>query len=280
MAETKNIRRLVLPVHGMESTSNSKLRVKHSSNYKSLPSRVFMGKCNSAAASLLTVVMVTAYSLASVPEKRQTSCAPIHLFVARVRTGEYPGDGSIGSLAQLVINESSGTTQEAINYPGGSFPIYIDDVWTGITADTNEFTEYASCSNTTLMLIGYSQGAQIILDALCSSGNAANGSTGSPTITTSQGKNIAAVVGHGDPGHVAGESWDEGTATTNGLSIYARPAGACNACASVIHSYCNTGDPFCASGNNIMIHMEYPHTYNTQASQWINQQLALMRRKP
>ncbi|KAH8696174.1 cutinase [Talaromyces proteolyticus] len=225
-----------------------------------------------AAAGFLAVVMATASPLSFAAETRQTTCAPIHLFVARGTT-ESPGDGSIGSLAQLVINAHSGATQEAINYPASSYPTYIDDVSTGITAVTNQFTKYtSSCPNSTLVLIGYSQGAQIILDALCGSGSATKGGTGSPTITASQGKNIAAVVGYGDPGHVAGESWNEGTATTNG--IYARPKGACNAWANVIHSYCNTGDPFCASGNNIMVHLQYPQTYNTQASQWIGQQLS------
>ncbi|KAJ5103025.1 cutinase [Penicillium argentinense] len=204
-------------------------------------------------------------------KKQPDNCAPVHLFVAR-GTSESPGDGSIGSLAQLVLQENPEATQEAIDYPAAPFPFYITDVSIGIKAVTNQFMHYTSlCPNSTLVFIGYSQGAQIMLDALCGSGGPLKGGTGSPTITKSQGKNIAAVVGYGDPGHVAGESWDQGTAKADG--IFARPAGACNAWANNIHSYCDAGDPYCAGGSNQTIHLQYTHKYNSAASQWVNGQI-------
>ncbi|KAJ5117366.1 cutinase [Penicillium atrosanguineum] len=207
-----------------------------------------------------------------VQERQTVTCAPVHLFVAR-GTYEAAGDGSIGSLAALIIKANPGATQEAIDYPASTSPTYIADVSTGITAVTNQFKAYtAACPQSKLVLLGYSQGAQIILDALCGSGSTALGGNGEPTITTSEGANIAAIVGYGDPGHVAGESWDQGTATIDG--IYARPRGACKAWANVIHSWCNYGDPYCASGNNVYVHLSYPQTDNSYAAAWANQQIA------
>ncbi|KAL2794573.1 cutinase-domain-containing protein [Aspergillus keveii] len=152
-------------------------------------------------------------------DKRQSAtCAPVHLFVARGTT-EPPGDGSIGSLAQLVLRANPGATKESIDYPASSDPTYIDDVTIGIEAVIEQVTSYVSaCPNSTLVLIGYSQGAQIILDALCGSGGPELGGTGEPTISPEQGAKIAAIVGYGDPGRVNGETWNQGTATRNGVS--------------------------------------------------------------
>ncbi|CAI7676481.1 unnamed protein product [Penicillium pancosmium] len=165
---------------------------------------------------LLSASFVTAAPVSDSNKEATTTCAPVHLFVAR-GTSESPGDGSIGSLADLVLQQNPGATQEAIDYPALPFPVYIADVSIGIKAVTNQFTRYtSSCPNSTLVIIGYSQGAQIMLDALCGSGSILKGGIGTPTITETQGKKIAAVVGYGDPGHTAGESWNQGTAKKNG----------------------------------------------------------------
>jgi acetylxylan esterase len=123
-------------------------------------------------------------------DKRQSApCAPVHLFVARGTT-ELPGDGSIGSLAQLVLQANPGATKESIDYPANTDPTYIASVTSGIEAVTEQVTSYVSaCPNSTLVLIGYSQGAQIILNALCGSGSPQLGGTGEPTITSEQGAN-------------------------------------------------------------------------------------------
>ncbi|KAJ5414748.1 cutinase [Penicillium cosmopolitanum] len=164
----------------------------------------------------LSASFVTAAPASDSSKQATTTCAPVHLFVAR-GTSESPGDGSIGSLADLVLQGNPGATQEAIDYPALAFPVYIADVSIGIKAVTDQFARYtSSCPDSTLVLIGYSQGAQIMLDALCGSGSILKGGIGTPTITESQGKKIAAVVGYGDPGHTAGESWNQGTAKENG----------------------------------------------------------------
>lgn len=141
-----------------------------------------------AALALLMGSLTVASPIALNIDKRQsTTCAPVHLFVARGTT-EPAGDGSIGSLAQQVLWANPGATKESIDYPASSYPTYIADVTIGIEAVTEQFTSYASaCPNSTLVLMGYSQGAQIILDALCGSGSSELGGTGEPTITPEQG---------------------------------------------------------------------------------------------
>jgi acetylxylan esterase len=123
-------------------------------------------------------------------DKRQSAtCAAVHLFVARGTT-EPPGDGLIGSLAQLVLGANPGATEESIDYLATSDPIYLPSVTIRIEAVTEQVTSYVSaCPNSTLVLMGYSQGAQIILDALCGSGSPELGGTGEPTITLEQGAN-------------------------------------------------------------------------------------------
>ncbi|CAI7677700.1 unnamed protein product [Penicillium manginii] len=176
---------------------------------------VFLMRCL-ISLGLLTTGFVSAAPVSDSNKQTTTTCAPVHLFVAR-GTSESPGDGSIGSLADLVLHANPGATQEAIDYPALPFPVYITDVGIGIKAVTDQFARYtSSCPDSTLVLIGYSQGAQIMLDALCGSGSILKGGIGIPTISEAQGKNIAAVVGYGDPGHTAGESWNQGTANTNG----------------------------------------------------------------
>lgn len=137
---------------------------------------------------LLTTGFVTAAPASASNKQADTKCAPIHLFVAR-GTSESPGDGSIGSLADLVLQQNPGATKEAIDYPALPFPVYIADVGIGIKAVTDQFTNYtSSCPDSSLVLIGYSQGTQIMLDALCGSGSILKGGLGIPTITEAQGK--------------------------------------------------------------------------------------------
>jgi len=118
-------------------------------------------------------------------EDRQESCAQIHLLVARGST-EPPGDGQLGSLAARIIRAHQGATQEAIDYPALLNP-YSTSVRAGTAAVLNQLTAYVRrCPNSMVVLLGYSQGAQIIGDALCG-GDAA----GAGPVTPPMDRNIS-----------------------------------------------------------------------------------------
>lgn len=104
-------------------------------------------------------------------------CAPIHLLVARGST-ESPGYGQLNSLATRIVQGNSGATKEAIDYPAQLQP-YGPSVSAGVTAVKKQLSDYvAKCPDSKIVLLGYSQGANIIGDALCG-GN--TGNTGTDT---------------------------------------------------------------------------------------------------
>ncbi|CAM1505888.1 Fc.00g115250.m01.CDS01 [Cosmosporella sp. VM-42] len=203
--------------------------------------------------------------------RRQIVCAPIHLLVARGST-ELPGDGALGLLAARIIQANPGATQEAIDYPA-LINNYASSVRTGTSAVQSQLTTYVDqCPDSKIVLLGYSQGAQILGDALCG-GNAAGKGPVTPPIASNIADNVAAIVLYGDPRNVAGKTFDKGTSTTNG--IFPRPSTqSCDIFANVTASYCDRGDPVCAKGNNLAVHFMYPQKYNKAAARFVNQKLA------
>src|SRR6202020_2670188 len=92
--------------------------------------------------------------------------ATVHVIAARAST-EAQGDGVIGALATLIQNDVSATvSQEAVVYPA-TLTNYASSVAKGDSAIESELaTDVANCPNEQFVLIGYSQGAQVVGDAL------------------------------------------------------------------------------------------------------------------
>ena len=68
---------------------------------------------------------------------------------------------------------------------------------------------------------------------------------------------VSGVAVFGDPSFTADQSFDAGSSTKDG--IFAREEGGdslalLNTYASVIRSYCDEHDPFCASGDDESVH--------------------------
>ena len=71
-----------------------------------------------------------------------------------------------------------------------------------------------------------------------------------------------------EPGIFAAKSFNAGTSTRAGL--FARPeAQSLDAFADRIQSYCDTGDNFCAGGNNLQVHLGYTRKYNNVAEEFV-----------
>jgi acetylxylan esterase len=158
-------------------------------------------------------------------ETRQ-SCPPVHVFGAR-ETTVSPGYGSAGTVVNLILAAHAGATSEAISYPacGGQSSCggisYANSAYQGVQAVVSAVNSfYTKCPSTQLVLVGYSQGGQIMDDALCGGGDPAEGitSTAVPLSAGAVGA-IKAAIFMGDPRFVAGLSYEVGTCKAGGVSL-------------------------------------------------------------
>jgi acetylxylan esterase len=157
-------------------------------------------------------------SMAAPLEKR--ACPNIHIFGARETTAPA-GYGSAGTVVNLILNAHPGSTAEVINYPAAGGNSYASSVQAGVKAVTNQINSFAaSCPNTQLVYVGYSQGAQIGDDAICGGGDPNQGisSTAAP-ISAAIGNKIKAIIFMGDPRNIPGGPYSVGTAKGPGVSF-------------------------------------------------------------
>ncbi|KAF7317292.1 Acetyl xylan esterase [Mycena chlorophos] len=197
-------------------------------------------------------------------------CPNVHVFGARETTAP-PGYGTAASVVQSIVSSYSGSTAEVINYPacGGQSSCgdvsYASSVIQGVSAVANQVNAFNSqCPNTVLVLVGYSQGGQIMDDAYCGGGDTNEGlsSTAIPISAAAQ-KKIAAAIFMGDPRHIPGLSYNVGTCQASGFAP--RPSGFQCPYAAEIQSYCDAADPYCCNGNDPNTHQGYATEYGSAA---------------
>jgi acetylxylan esterase len=213
--------------------------------------------------SLLSLLLLSTTSKAS-----QFACAPVHLIVARASL-EPPGYGIIGSLSRELQSRVPGTTSEAIAYPA-TLSDYGNSIAEGTAAVINRVTSYAqSCPSSKIVLLGYSQGAAIIGDALCGGGGGKEHWPMTPPLEGKIGDHITAIVQMGDPRFVPGLAWDAGSAVTGGL--YARDPSTqkCDKYVGRMISWCDASDARCDSGNSLAVHMTYLKRYKQKAVDFV-----------
>lgn len=168
-----------------------------------------------AAALLAGIVAANPVELA----ERQ-SCPKVYIFGARETTvAQSNGFGTAGGLVNQVKAAYSGAGAEAIVYPacGGQSSCgsvsYDNSASQGTAAVVKAVTAYnQKCPSTQIVLIGYSQGGQIMDNALC-------GGAGS-TLTGNALAAVKAAIFMGDPHNRAGLPYNVGTCTAQGVSHY------------------------------------------------------------
>lgn len=160
---------------------------------------------------------------------QRRSCPGVHVFGARETTAS-PGFGSSSTVVNMVTSAFAGSTSEAIDYPacGGQASCggvsYADSAKQGASAVTSAVNNFAAgCPDSQIVLVGYSQGAQIMDDALCGGGDTAEGVTDTsvPLSPAAVGQ-IKAAIFMGDPRYVSGLSYEVGTCTAGGVSSRAQ----------------------------------------------------------
>ncbi|KAF2966445.1 hypothetical protein GQX73_g7132 [Xylaria multiplex] len=214
----------------------------------------------------IALPILAAVATAKPLEQRQ-SCPAVYVFGARETTAPA-GYGTSSGLVNMVMAAYSDSQSSAIDYPacGGQAECggidYDSSANQGTTAVVSAVTQMNSqCPNTQIVLIGYSQGGQIMDNALC--GGA--GETLSGTALAA----VKAAIFMGDPHNVAGLPYNVGTCTAGGFA--ARPSGfQCSpADSSIIQSYCDAADPYCCNGNDANTHQGYVTEYGSEALTFI-----------
>ncbi|CAI7637387.1 unnamed protein product [Penicillium pancosmium] len=210
---------------------------------------------------------------------RRAACPGVHVFGAR-ETTVSPGYGSSSTVVNEVLSAYSGSTAEAISYPacGGQSSCgsvsYSSSVAQGIQAVASAVNSFNSqCPNTKLVLVGYSQGGEIMDAALCGGGVPNQGVTDTSVRLSSSAVNmVKAAIFMGDPLFRAGLSYDVGTCSAGGFDE--RPAGFTCPSASKIQSYCDASDPYCCNGSNAATHQGYGAEYGAQALTFIKSKIS------
>ncbi|WP_196279133.1 cutinase family protein [Catellatospora vulcania] len=146
--------------------------------------------------------------------------------------------GRLNLTSSTVIETSYSARRIAVKYPATAIaPIYPISQHDGTVNLKNLVTSLGSqCSYATrFVLVGYSQGAHVIGDALAS--DSAN------RIAAAYRSRIAAVVFFGDPTYRKGEPFNVGGAT--GTGTWPRAAGVLSEFNSRLRSYCYASDKWC-----------------------------------
>ncbi|KAK3935285.1 acetylxylan esterase precursor [Diplogelasinospora grovesii] len=199
-------------------------------------------------------------------EERQ-SCPKVHVYGARETTVPQ-GYGTSKGLVDMVVQAYPGATSEAIVYPacGGQSNCggvsYENSASQGTQAVLKAVTDFnKKCPDTKIVLIGYSQGGQIMDNSLCGGGGA--------TLAGAALASVKAAIFMGDPHNVVGLPYNVGTCKAKGFA--ARPSGyQCSpASPSIIQSYCDSTDPYCCNGNDANSHQQYVNKYGNQALAFI-----------
>ena len=181
----------------------------------------------SSTTRLLPLLLLLGSAAAVTPldlwARQQTTCPQLHVLGARETTSPQ-GFGTSQAVVDLVIKAFPGTTSEAIVYPAAGGPAYASSVTDGIAAVINQTQTFArQCPGSRMVLVGYSQGGQIMDDAFCGGPDGQSLVMGSIPMPSDVGAMVAAMIWMGNPRFAPGLAYNAGTAKLGGVSGFAQP---------------------------------------------------------
>jgi len=165
-------------------------------------------------------------------------CSDVHVVFAR-GSGEMPGLGICGE--PLVSGITSNLGGMSVSSYAVSYLASVDQTSAGpgATDMTNHVVSVAQeCPATVFVLGGYSQGASVTDIAIGIQTTLGSGDTIPETLAS----RIKAIVTFGNPLKLMGETISSASSTYGSKAI----------------DFCNTGDPVCGNGFNMMAHLTYP----------------------
>lgn len=233
-----------------------------------------------AVAVAATLIPIAAFSVAAIPVANAASCTSITIIGVR-GTGAAGGSGPLihsgtvytsGGLAnvQTTASDINAGTTASVHYEGLAYPAtfitYQDQLnlvayWLseadGVSALRTDI-EYdtSHCPSSKIVLLGLSQGAQVVGDVI-------DKTTGTQLSTKAKAR-IYAVGLMGDPEFKHGESFNTGTMTAGKDGAWPRGASNLSTFASRIRDYCLKGDWMC-QGQWTVAGYDVHLTYNTAA---------------
>ncbi|EFQ26949.1 cutinase [Colletotrichum graminicola M1.001] len=193
----------------------------------------------------------------------QQPCAPVNIIVARGSV-EAQGTGLLGNIAKNASAQIPGSIITPLVYPAELDP-YPPSVAAGVANMTTLLNQQTTqCPGTKL-------GAQVSLDTLCGTSDGPNFNT-TVAQAPAVGSKIAAIVLFGDPTFVANQPFDKGTSKKDGI-FPRQDFSQCQSLTNRIASFCDDTDLFCASGQNLTVHLGYfqNQQYVAMASSFIVQ---------
>ncbi|KAI9715609.1 MAG: hypothetical protein M1828_000752 [Chrysothrix sp. TS-e1954] len=227
--------------------------------------KVQAGSVSSLVAALLTYSVSINASPIDLVERQDACASGVHIIAARGTNESTPNGtpGAVGKVANAIAARIPGTTIEGLFYPATAVnPIYTKSDDTGANHMKTAIKNYATrCPNTKIVLLGYSQGGEVTMDALCGQSSVGFELGPDPVDATqpldrTYAPNINSVVVFGDPSHRANTDYDVGTSTHNGT--FARQnLAACAPFRTRILSWCQANDKYCDSGDSKVVHHSY-----------------------
>ncbi|CAG1973131.1 unnamed protein product [Fusarium graminearum] len=163
----------------------------------------------------------------------------------------------------MIKADHPGAASEAIDYPACGGQASCGGVEYGVSA--KQGTEAVTTAvnglnkrypNTKIVMIGYSEGGQIMDNNICGGpDNGASISASNVPLSASAVEQVKAVIMMGDPRFIHGLAYGVGTCDAGGFD--ARPEGFVCPNAGKIQSYCDSQDPYCCNGNDAAHHQQY-----------------------
>ncbi|KAJ6790063.1 hypothetical protein PWT90_03974 [Aphanocladium album] len=191
----------------------------------------------------------------------------LHIIVGR-GTGEAKGFGETGALAKNITAAIPGSDMVAVDYPASfTNPSYDESEKAGAKDVYDQVTKYhEECPGHKMAYLGWSQGAQIAVNAFCGAQGGLFGDAA--PIPAAAVKDVVAISIFGDPSFNHTAPYSKGTSQVDGLFVR-NGIGACADFKDKIVSYCDTGDVYCASGNNRSVHGLYLVNYPEQMMNFV-----------
>ena len=122
-----------------------------------------------AARLTLASLALAAISHAAPLEPRQSTCySGVYMIVGR-GSEEDPGEGKPGAVADAVASQIPNSASVAVDYPASiADPVYPESVSDGVSDTISKVQSYVDAcgSASRIALIGYSQGGNVMTDAL------------------------------------------------------------------------------------------------------------------